>query len=137
LLVLQYFIGINYHILMKHITYRFSPNVSKNKVRLIKLIDRFLYFLLPKPANNYTVKVQTITITQLAHIGDLILLMPALKKLKMLTNYKINLVVSSQNASIAKRLKFIDTVQVADAPYFLRGKQGSYLQYIGQLKKNK
>jgi heptosyltransferase-2 len=120
---------------MKHITYRFSPNVSKNKVRLIKLIDRFLYFLLPKPANNYTVKVQTITITQLAHIGDLILLMPALKKLKMLTNYKINLVVSSQNASIAKRLKFIDTVQVADAPYFLRGKQGSYLKYISQLKK--
>ncbi|GGH18216.1 glycosyltransferase family 9 protein [Mucilaginibacter phyllosphaerae] len=122
---------------MKPIRYRFSPNVSPNKIALIKLIDRALLFLMPKPAYQPQVPVKTITITQFAHIGDLILLMPALKKLKILTNYKINLVVSSQNFSIASKLKFIDKIEIADAPYFLRGKKGTYFQFIGQLKKIK
>ena len=79
--------------------------------------------------------ITEITIIQLAHIGDLILMLPALKKLKILTNYKINLVVSSQNLLIAKRLKYIDKVMVADAPYFSRGKKISYFKFIKQLKK--
>jgi heptosyltransferase-2 len=122
---------------MKSIKYRFSPNVSKKKVGLIKLIDKGLNFIIPKPANKQIFLIETITITQLAHIGDLILLLPGLKKLKMLSNYKIKLVVSSQNFSMANKLNFVDEVIIADAPYFLRQKKGSYFKFISQLKKIK
>jgi len=79
-------------------------------------------------------EIKNITIVQFAHIGDLVLLLPALKKLKVLTNYKINLVVNSQNYAIASKLTFIDTVTVADAPWFARGKKESYLKFIKQLR---
>jgi heptosyltransferase-2 len=123
---------------MKEIRYRFGPDVSIGKIKKIKLIDRLLNFFLKRPANSLIVPTITeITIVQMAHIGDLILMLPALKKLKILTNYRINLVVSSQNFLIASKLKYIDSVMVADAPYFSRGKKVSYLNFIAQLRRIK
>jgi heptosyltransferase-2 len=121
---------------MKEIKYRFGPNVSIGKIKKIKLIDRLLNLFFKGSTPPLIVSpITEITIIQFAHIGDLILMLPALKKLKILTSYKINLVVSSQNLLIAKRLKYIDSVTVADAPYFSRGKKPSYLNFITQLKK--
>ncbi|MBL4674924.1 MAG: glycosyltransferase family 9 protein [Mucilaginibacter sp.] len=119
---------------MKSIRYRFSPNVSPKKIRLIKFIDEALFFLRGKAKEHHNVEIKEITITQLAHIGDLILLLPALKKLKALTNYKINLVVSSQNYSIASKMNFLDSVTVVDAPYFARNGGASYKKFIKQLR---
>lgn len=119
---------------MKEIKYRFGPDVSLGKIKKIKLIDRLLNSFFKGPSTSLVVPpITEITIVQMAHIGDLILMLPALKKLKMLTNYKINLVVSSQNFLIANKLRYIDNVMVADAPYFARGKKVSYLRFIFQL----
>ena len=121
---------------MKDIQYRFYPNMPVRTLKRIKLIDKVLYSVWKrkdkKPAAQ---NFDEITIIQLAHIGDMILMLPALKTLKSVTNYHINLLVSSQNFTIASRLKFIDSVTVADAPYFARNKKVSYLGYISQLNK--
>jgi heptosyltransferase-2 len=123
---------------MKEIRYRFGPDVSIGKIKKIKLIDRLLNSFFKGPSTSLVVSpITEITIVQMAHIGDLILMLPALKKLKILTNYKINLVVSSQNFLIANKLKYIDSVTVADAPYFSRGKKVSYLNFISQLRRIK
>jgi heptosyltransferase-2 len=123
---------------MKEIKYRFGPDVSLGKIKKIKLIDRLLNSFLKGPSTLLVAPpITEITIVQMAHIGDLILMLPALKKIKILTNYKINLVVSSQNFLIANKLKYIDNVMVADAPYFSRGKKVSYLNFISQLIKIK
>ncbi|WP_454802305.1 glycosyltransferase family 9 protein [Mucilaginibacter phyllosphaerae] len=122
---------------MKDINYRFSPNVSPKTISRVKQIDKLLDFILPKPVQAPVIPIKTIAITQLAHIGDLILMLPALKKIKMLGNYHINLVVSSQNYLIASKLTFIDSVSVVDAPYFARGKKVSYFKFISQLRKIK
>ncbi|TWR28844.1 glycosyltransferase family 9 protein [Mucilaginibacter pallidiroseus] len=116
---------------MKKITYRFSGNISANKLRFVRLVDKLLYIFFKGPQKP---EVKEITIVQFAHIGDLILMLPALKKLKVTSNYKVNLVVNSQNFAIASKLKFIDNVMVADAPWFARGKKGSYLKFIKQLR---
>ncbi len=123
---------------MKEIRYRFYPNTSSASLRKIKLIDKFLYFF--KGKGNKTpdkTAIKEITIVQLAHIGDMILMLPAIKALKSISNYKIILLVSSQNYTIASKLNFIDDVIVADAPYFSRGKKVSYLKFIRQLLKIK
>ncbi|MBD1363063.1 glycosyltransferase family 9 protein [Mucilaginibacter sp. ZT4R22] len=124
---------------MKEIVYRFSPNISAKKIRVIKLTDKLLSGIFrkgdKKVIDNQVIK--EVTIVQLAHIGDLILMLPALKKLKVLSNYKINLVVNSQNFAIASKLKFVDSVTVADAPWFARGKKGSYFGFLKQLRKIK
>jgi heptosyltransferase-2 len=117
---------------MKKIIYRFSPAVSAKKIKLIKAIDKLLYLFFPGPQK--TIIVTEITITQFAHIGDLILMLPALKTLKILTNYKIQLVVNSQNYKIASRIKYVDNVIVADAPWFSRGKKEGYLNFMRQLR---
>jgi heptosyltransferase-2 len=123
---------------MKDIKYRFYPNTSGKTVNKIKLIDKLLYTLWRGTEKNFTKQtINKITITQLAHIGDMILLLPALKTLKCNTNYHINLLVSSQNFNIASRLKYVDSVSVADAPYFARNNKVSYLGYINQLNKIK
>ncbi|AMR33508.1 hypothetical protein A0256_19815 [Mucilaginibacter sp. PAMC 26640] len=122
---------------MNEIEYRFYPDFSQKKIKVIKLADKLLHSFY-KPFNKKTVDpsaIKEITIVQFAHIGDLILMLPAIKKLKVLSNYKINLVVNSQNFAIASKLKFVDTVTVADAPWFARGKKGSYPVFIKQLKK--
>jgi heptosyltransferase-2 len=119
---------------MEEIQYRFYPNISPKTVRRIKLIDRFLYFF--KRNNKETLNAQAfneITVTQFAHIGDMVLMLPAIKALKSIANYKVSLLVSSQNYTIASKLSFIDSVIIADAPYFSRGKKVSYLKYIFQL----
>jgi heptosyltransferase-2 len=123
---------------MKEIQYRFYPNTSPTTLRRIKLIDRFLY-LFKRNGDEIPIApaFKEITIAQLAHIGDLMLLLPAIKALKSISNYKISLLVSSQNYTIASRLNFINDIIVADAPYFSRGKKGSYAKYIRQLRKVK
>lgn len=123
---------------MKEIQYRFYPNVSAKTIRSIKLIDKFLYFFKIKAKKTLSATgFKEITIVQLAHIGDMILMLPAMKALKCSSNYKINLLVSSSNYAIASKLKFIDTVTIADAPYFSRGKKVSYLKYMLQLMRIK
>lgn len=116
---------------MKNIIYRFSGNISPKKVRVVKLVDRLLYVFFKGPQKPV---IKEITIVQFAHIGDLILMLPALKKLKTISDYKIILVVNSQNFAIASKLKFVDSVTVADAPWFARAKKGSYWQFIKQLR---
>jgi heptosyltransferase-2 len=118
---------------MKEISYRFSPDIGPNKIRLVKAIDKLLYFFYHNPRQTSVVK--EITIIQLAHIGDLILMLPALKKLKSLTNYRIQLVVNSQNYKVASRIKYVDKIVIADAPWFSRGKNEGYLNFIHQLRK--
>jgi heptosyltransferase-2 len=119
---------------MKEIQYRFYPNTSPVTLKRIKLIDRFLYFFKRNGDETLTVPaVNEITVVQLAHIGDMILMLPAIKALKSISGYKINLLVSSSNYTIASKLNFIDNVLVADAPYFSRGKKVSYLKFIRQL----
>ena len=123
---------------MKDIKYRFSPNTSGKTLSKIKLIDKLLYTLRRGTEKKFTEQtINKITIIQLAHIGDMILLLPALKTLKCNTNYHINLLVNSQNFNIASRLKYVDSVTVADAPYFARNNKVSYLGYINQLNKIK
>lgn len=121
---------------MKDIQYRFYPNMPAGTLKKIKFIDKVLYLILKrtnrKPAAQ---NFDEITVSQLAHIGDMILMLPALKTLKSVTNYRVNLLVSSQNLTIASRLKFIDSVTAADAPYFARNKKVSYLSFIKQLQK--
>ncbi len=122
---------------MNEISYRFSPNISSKKVWVIKNTDKLLsaIFKKNKQKNIDNQLINEVTIVQFAHIGDLILMLPALKKLKSISNFKINLVVNSQNFAIASKLTFIDSVTVADAPWFARGKKGSYVNFIKQLKK--
>jgi heptosyltransferase-2 len=123
---------------MKDIKYRFYPNTSGKTVSKIKLIDKLLYTLWRGTEKKFTEQaINKITIIQLAHIGDMILLLPALKALKCNSNYHVNLLVSSQNFNIASRLKYVDSVTVADAPYFARNNKVSYLSYINQLNKIK
>ena len=124
---------------MKEITYRFSPNISEKKIRAIKFADKVLSGIFRKSGKKivHGHVINEVTIVQFAHIGDLVLMLPALKKLKALSDYKINLVVNSQNFAIASKLTFVDTVTVADAPWFVRGKKGSYLEFIKQLRKIK
>jgi len=122
---------------MTEINYKFSPNVSPQKIRVIKTADKILSGLFKKTKNTTTPiqAIKEVTIVQFAHIGDLILMLPALKKLKAISHYKINLVVNSQNFAIASKLKFVDSVAVADAPWFARGKKVSVLNFIKQLRK--
>ncbi|TFF39823.1 glycosyltransferase family 9 protein [Mucilaginibacter psychrotolerans] len=125
---------------MKDITYRFSPNISAKKIRAIKFADKVLSGIFRKRSGKKIANGQVInevTIVQFAHIGDLILMLPGIKKLKALSDYKINLVVNSQNFAIASKLTFVDTVTVADAPWFARGKKGSYFEFVKQLRKIK
>ncbi|TSD67718.1 glycosyltransferase family 9 protein [Inquilinus sp. KBS0705] len=115
---------------MKPIMYRFYPGVSQNKIRLIKAADRVLnLFNAPVKA----VAIKSVTIVQLAHIGDLLLILPAVKKLKLISNLKVNLVVNRQNYHIASKLNFVDEVIVADAPWFARGTKAGYYNFIKQL----
>ena len=116
--------------------YKFSPNVSEKNIKFVKIIDKISLFF-KKRTNVKSVDINKIAIVQLAHIGDLILLLPAIKKLKVANTYKIILVVSSQNYLIASRLKFVDEVVVVDAPYFSRNKKISYWKFISQLRKIK
>jgi len=121
---------------MKEIEYRFYPDFSEKKIKVIKLADKLLYSfskLRSKKIIDDTA-IKEVTVVQFAHIGDFVLMLPALKKLKALSNYKINLIVNSQNFAIASKLKFIDSVTVADAPWFVRGGKGSYLNFIKQLR---
>jgi heptosyltransferase-2 len=112
---------------MKDIKYRFYPNTSGKTVSKIKFIDKLLYTLWRGTEKKFTEQtINKITIIQLAHIGDMILLLPALKTLKCNTNYHINLLVNSQNFNIAIRLKYVDSVTVADEPYFARNNKTSY-----------
>lgn len=110
--------------------------MRRRTVKMIKFIDSVLHFIMPSRKGSFPVSaVREITIVQLAHIGDLMLMLPALKTLKSISKYKINLLVGSQNYTIASKLKFIDQVFIADAPYFARGKKVSYVNFIRQLKK--
>ncbi|MBE9585883.1 glycosyltransferase family 9 protein [Mucilaginibacter sp. JRF] len=120
---------------MKEVKYRFSPNISPKTIKVIKAIDAGLNLLYKSRAKK--VDVKEITVTQFAHIGDLLLTLPGLKRLKATSNLKVKLVVNSQNYAIAKRLNYIDEVYVADAPWFARGPQKSYWNFIKQLRKIK
>lgn len=123
---------------MKDIKYRFYPDTAGKTINRIKLIDKLLY-MVPKASSKKqaTQNFNKITIVQLAHIGDMILMLPAIKKLKSITGYHINLLVNSQNFTIASKLKFVDSVTIADAPYFARNKKTSFSGFINQLKKVK
>jgi heptosyltransferase II len=124
--------------MMNPTQYRFYPNVSSASVRRIKLIDSVLYFFKTKERAVLDIQAfKEITIVQFAHIGDMILILPAIKALKINSKYKINLLISSQNYAIASKLKFIDKTIIADAPYFSRNKKSSWLKYILQLRKIK
>ncbi|AYL95266.1 glycosyltransferase family 9 protein [Mucilaginibacter celer] len=121
---------------MEQVKYRFYPGTSSKAINKIKLIDRILAFFFRRRLKALPqCPIQEITIVQLAHIGDLFLMLPAIKALKSVSNYKVNLLVNSQNLAIARQLDFIDHVTVADAPYFARGKTVSYLDFIRQLRK--
>ncbi|NVM66534.1 heptosyltransferase-2 [Mucilaginibacter sp. SG538B] len=120
------------------VNYRFYPDSSERSIKIIKLIDRITYFF--KSENDHRFKgdeKEEITLVQLAHIGDMILMLPAIKALKIMTGAKISLVVSSGNFKIATKVPFIDAVYVADAPYFSRDKKISYLKFLDQLRRIK
>lgn len=120
----------------KQVNYRFYPDSSQRSIKLIKLIDRISYFF----KSEYRSKLNgadEITLVQLAHIGDMILMLPAIKALKIMTGAKISMVVSSGNFKLASKVSFIDAVYVADAPYFSRDKKIPYLKFLDQVRRIK
>jgi heptosyltransferase-2 len=119
----------------RKVNYRFYPDSSERSIKIIKTIDKVLCFL--KVKSRYIAKdigTEEITFVQLAHIGDMILMLPAVKALKLMTGNKISLVVSSGNFKLATQLSFIDRVYIVDAPYFSRGKKLSYLKFVDQVR---
>jgi heptosyltransferase-2 len=121
---------------MEQVKYRFYPNTSIKAIYKIKLIDKLLAFFLGSTLrDNREHVIKQITIVQLAHIGDLFLMLPAIKALKNVYSCEINLLVSSHNLSIARQLDFVDHVAAVDAPYFARGKKVSYWNFIKQLRR--
>jgi heptosyltransferase-2 len=120
---------------MEKVKYRFYPNTSSTAINKVKLIDKALDFVLGRRLKQAPKRpIRQITIVQFAHIGDLFLMLPAIKTLKSISNYQVHLVVSSQNFTIASQLDFVDQVSIADAPYFARGKKVSYWHFIKQLR---
>lgn len=97
-------------------------------------MDRLLAMFSFSFKRKYNGEIKKITVVQLSHIGDLVLTLPALKKIKNTSNYEVSLVVSRENYAIAEQIDFLDHVYIADAPYFLRGKKGTYLDFIKQLQ---
>jgi heptosyltransferase II len=121
-----------------NIQYRYINEENQKKIKLIHILDDIGYQIFNrknKPIEMDT--VSSITILQLAHIGDFILTLPFLKLLKSKTNIELICVVSSTNFSLAKKCSFIDKVFVADAPYFARTQKTNYHLFFNQLSKIK
>jgi len=117
------------------IKYRFSPNVSCLKKVTIKFFDYVIPFLRKDRKKKFlTENFEEITIVQLAHIGDVVLTLPAIKALKIISNKRIKLVISSQCLLLVKELSFIDSIVLVDAPYFSRNSEKSYFKFIKQLR---
>jgi heptosyltransferase-2 len=120
------------------VNYRFYPDSSERSIKIIKAIDKVFYLFKAKSGSKPERKgTEEITFVQLAHIGDMILMLPAIKAMKMMTGNKISLVVSSGNFKLATQVPFIDEVYIADAPYFSRGKKVSYSNFLKQIRRIK
>lgn len=115
--------------------YRFSNSKSRF-VKVIKFIDFIGYRIFNKDKNlsisdeNF----HSIALIQLGHIGDFVLLIPTIVKIRKSFKGKIILCVNPVNEGLAKMMPEIDEVIVNHHPSFYRGNKIPFLNVIKEFR---